>query len=158
LLIFGVEVKILRTMKDKYNLETDQNNLIFEFFSEGPKGKILKIVEYQQISGRFYNLAFGDSIENSIDFDDFVRTNNDDVEKVLATVASTLYIFFEHYEGTIVIAEGSTHSRTRLYRKYMTLFLEFIEKEFILLGELDGKTERFRKGVDYKFFLIRKKI
>jgi hypothetical protein len=144
--------------KDKYSLETDQNNLIFEFFSEGPKGRILKIVEYQPLGGRFYNLAFGDSVENTKDFDDFVRTNNEDTEKVLATVASTLYIFFQHHEGTIVIAEGSTKARTRLYRRYLTIFLELIETEFTLLGELDGKTERFRKGVDYKFFLISKKI
>ena len=143
--------------KDKYSLETDQNNLIFEFFSEGPKGRILKIVEYQPLGGRFYNLAFGDSIESTKDFDDFVRTNNEDTEKVLSTVASTLYIFFQHHEGTIVIAEGSTQARTRLYRRYLTMFLELIETEFTLLGELDGKTERFRKGVDYTFFLISKK-
>lgn len=37
--------------KDKYSLETDQNNLIFEFFSEGPKGRILKIIEYQPVGG-----------------------------------------------------------------------------------------------------------
>lgn len=86
-----------------------------------------------------------------------MRTNNKDIEKVLATVASTIYIFFEHHEGTIVIAEGSTYSRTRLYRRYLTVFLELIETEFNLLGELDGKTERFRKGVDYKFFLISQK-
>jgi hypothetical protein len=143
--------------KDKYSLETDQNNLIFEFFSEGPKGRILKIVEYQPLGGKFYNLAFGDSIESTKDFDDFVRTNNEDTEKVLSTVASTLYIFFQHHEGTIVIAEGSTQARTRLYRRYLTMFLELIETEFTLLGELDGKTERFRKGVDYTFFLISKK-
>jgi hypothetical protein len=142
----------------KYSLETDQNNLIFEFYSEGPKGKILKIVEYQQIGDRVYNLAFGDSVNISKDFDDFVITNNGDTEKVLATVASTLYIFFEHHEGTIVVAEGITKSRTRLYRRYLSIFLELIELEFDLLGELDGKTERFRKDVNYQFFIISKKV
>jgi len=38
------------------------------------------------------------------------------------------------------------------------MFFELIETEFTLLGELDGKTERFREGVDYKFFLISKNI
>ncbi len=144
-------------IKNAYKLEVDKNNLAFEFYSDGPRGNILKIIEYQHIKGKFYNLAFGDSIENSLDFDDFIRTNNHDVEKVLATVASTLYIFFEHHTGTIVIAEGSTHSRTRLYRRYLTSFLELIEQEFVLLGELNGKTERFKKGKDYQFFLISKK-
>lgn len=145
-------------IKDNYKLETDENSLVFEFYSDGPKGKILKIIEYQHIGGKLYNLAFGDSVNKTKDFDDFVRTNNEDTEKVLSTVASTLYIFFEHYQGTIVIAEGSTHSRTRLYRRYLTIFIELIESEFNLMGELDGKTERFRKGVDYKFFLISQKI
>jgi hypothetical protein len=144
--------------KDKYSLETDENNLVFEFYSEGPKGKVLKIIEYQHIGGRFYNLAFGDSINMTKDFDDFIRTDNKDTDKVLSTVASTLYIFFEHYQGTIVIAEGSTHSRTRLYRRYLTAFLELIEPEFNLMGELNGETERFKKGIDYKFFLISQKI
>jgi hypothetical protein len=143
--------------KDKYQLEVDINKLIFEFYSEGPKGKILKIIEYQPIGGRFYNLAFGDSVDESKDFDDFVRTNNQDTEKVLATVASTLFVFFENHEGTIVIAEGSTHARTRLYRRYLAIFLEQIETEFDLFGELNGKTERFQKGIDYQFFLISKK-
>ena len=143
--------------KDTYQLEVDKDSLAFEFYSEGPKGKILKIIEYQPLGGRYFNLAFGDSIEESKDFDDFVRTNNQDTEKVLATVASTLYIFFEKHEGTIVIAEGSTHSRTRLYRRYLTIFLEQIESEFDLLGELNGTTQRFQKGIDYQFFLISKK-
>ena len=40
----------------------------------------------------------------------------------------------------------------------MTAFLELIESEFILLGELDGKTERFKKDVNYQYFIISKKI
>lgn len=117
----------------------------------------MKIVEFQTFSGIFYNLTFGDSIESTIDFDDFVRINNKDTEKFLLTVASTLYIFFQHHEGTIVIAEGSSLARTRLYSRYLTMFLALIETEFTLLGELDGKTERFKKGEDYTFFLISKK-
>ena len=35
---------------------------------------------------------------------------------------------------------------------------ELIESEFNLLGELNGETERFRKGIDYKFFLISQKV
>ena len=132
--------------------------MIFEFYSDGPKGRILKIVEYQPIGGKFYNLAFGDSIDGTKDFDDFLITNNNDTEKVLSTFSSTLFIFFKHHDGTIVIAEGITLSRTILYRKNVNIFLELIETEFTLFGELNGKTERFKKGVNYKFFLIRKKI
>ncbi|MCB9310747.1 MAG: hypothetical protein H6567_11870 [Lewinellaceae bacterium] len=142
--------------KEKYALQIDADKLSYEFISEGPKGKVLKVVLYQHIVENIYNLAFGDSIGLSKDFDDFVRTNNNDTEKVLLTVASTLYLFFEKYDGTLVIAKGSTHSRTRLYRKYLSAFLEIIEADFELYGELDGKLERFKKGTDYNFFMINK--
>ncbi len=81
-----------------------------------------------------------------------------DTDKVLSTVASTLYIFFEHYQGTIVIAEGSTRSRTRLYRRYLSAFLELIESEFNLLGNSTAKQSVLERGIDYKFFLISQKI
>jgi hypothetical protein len=55
------------------------------------------------------------------------------------------------------LAQGSSHSRTRLYRRYLTIFFDFIDQEFILYGELNGKIERFQKGSDYRAFLISKK-
>lgn len=142
--------------KDKYLTEAGEDHLTYTFISEGPKGKILKIVLYQYVYENLYNLAFGDSNGKDYNFDDFIISDNKDTEKVLATVASTLYDFFEHFDGALVVAQGSTHSRTRLYRRYLTIFFEAIGKDFDLYGELDGNLERFRFGFDYQSFLIKK--
>jgi hypothetical protein len=142
--------------KDKYNVTAKSDHLTYEFISEGPKGSITKIVVYQHMFDNFYNLAFGDFTSQHEILDDMIVSDNGDTAKILATVASTLIDFFQHHEGTIVFAQGSTHSRNRLYRRYLAHFLEIIAENFILLGELDGKVERFDKGKDYTSFYIHK--
>lgn len=100
---------------EKYDTKVTQDALTFEFTSVGPKGEITKMVIYQHIEGNLFNLAFGDSNGGIGFIDDLIVSVNKDTEKVLATVASTIYDFFSVYSGTIVLAKGSTHSRTRLY-------------------------------------------
>ncbi|MBL0192332.1 MAG: hypothetical protein IPQ18_13550 [Saprospiraceae bacterium] len=140
----------------KYEVVASNDWLIYEFVSVGPKGNVLKTVIYQHIDDNIYNLAFGDRDSLSGNIDDLVVTDNHDAEIVLATVASTLFDFFDNYNGTIVLAKGSTRSRTRLYRRYLTILLEIIEQNFLLFGELNGEVERFQKNKDYSSFLITK--
>jgi hypothetical protein len=139
-----------------YDVVASNDWLIYEFVSIGPKGNIPKTVIYQLIDENIYNLAFGDKDSTFGNIDDLVVTDNQDTEIVLATVASTLFDFFENYEGTIVLAKGSTQSRTRLYRRYLTILLAIIEQNFLLLGELNGEVERFEKNKEYTSFLITK--
>ena len=143
--------------KEKYNVKAQSDHLTFEFQSVGPKGIIPKIVVYQHMYDNFYNLAFGDSNTSGEILDDLITTNNGDTDVVLLTVASTLFDFFEHYEGTVVFVQGSTHSHNRLYIRYLTIFLEIIKQNFILFGELHGEIERFKVGRDYTSFYIQKK-
>lgn len=142
---------------EKYETLVTEDVLSFSFTSVGPKGHIKKLVIYQHVEGPLYNLAFGDKNGESGTIDDLIITDNKDTDKVLATVASTIFDFFAVHSGTIVLAQGSTHSRTRLYRRYLTNFFNFIDNEFILYGELNGNIERFVKGKDYRAFLITKK-
>ncbi|MBK8056288.1 MAG: hypothetical protein IPK35_24210 [Saprospiraceae bacterium] len=142
---------------ERYDTLVTDDVLTFSFTSVGPKGYIQKLVIYQHVEGPLYNLAFGDRNGALGTIDDLIITDNKDTEKVLATVASTIFDFFATYSGTVVLAQGSTHSRTRLYRRYLTMFFDFIDQEFILYGELDGEIERFIKGKDYRAFFIAKK-
>jgi len=143
---------------ERYDTKVTEDALTFEFTSIGPKGEIHKIVVYQHIEGNIFNLAFGDLNGEIRSIDDLIVSDNKDTEKVLATVASTIFDFFSVYSGTLVLAKGSTHSRTRLYRRYLTIFLEYIDQEFLLFGELDEEIERFESGKDYTAFYISKKI
>lgn len=119
----------------KYHYKAEGNFEFFEFYSEGPKGIIKKVVEYQKtINENVYNLAFGDFDEQNKSINDMTVTNNGDSLKVLATVASTVYAFIEKYPQASIIATGSTLVRTRLYRMGITNNLDEISKDFYIFG------------------------
>ncbi len=75
----------------RYQYKTNSGFLDYEFFSEGPKGKIKKVIRYTKIGDAVFNLAFGDLDEATGEISDTVVTNNNDSRKVLATVAATVY-------------------------------------------------------------------
>ena len=107
----------------KYPLASSDKLMTFEFTSEGQKGLIEKLVRFQETNVKnVYNLAFGDKDLTTGDIDDKVISNNGDSEKVLATVAATLYAFTDKYPNAWIYATGSTKSRTRLYRMGITKF------------------------------------
>ena len=115
--------------KEKYTTVASKDWLSYEFISEGPKGRIKKLIIYQKLHEELYNLAFGDASGKEGDIDDMIISDNKDSEKVLATVAATIFDFFSIYKGTLVIAKGSTKSRTILYRRYLSHFLDEINKD-----------------------------
>lgn len=120
---------------DKYQLEADRKLLIFEFTSIGPEGRVKKIVQYSETNLKeFYNLGFGDKDHTTGEINDTVITNNGDSQKVLATVASTVYAFTDKYPNAWIYIQGSTKVRTRLYRMGITNNLHEIRKDFNLYG------------------------
>jgi hypothetical protein len=142
----------------KYIYSTEDQLLYYEFTSEGPKGKIKKIVEYTPTSfENVYNLAFGDYDEEIDGINDTSVTNNGDSQKVLATVASTVYAFTGRYPNAVVHATGSTNVRTRLYRMGITNNLTEIAADFRVFGLKDDEWEEFIVGEDYEAFLITRK-
>ena len=106
----------------KYEYSTEDLLMYYEFISEGPKGKIKKLVEYSATTiENVYNLAFGDYDEARNGINDISITNNGDSQKVLATVASTVYAFTGRYPNAWVHVTGSTNVRTRLYRMVLQI-------------------------------------
>jgi hypothetical protein len=143
---------------DEYALRIDDDHKRFKFISEGPKGFILKGIQYEEtaIPG-VYNLGFGDLNELTDEIDDLVVTNNGDSQKVLATVARTLFFFTDHYPDTFIYATGSTLGRTRLYRIGITNNLLLIEKDFYVLGIKGDDVLLFEKNGTYDGFLVKRK-
>ena len=146
-------------MRDEgYDYVIDASFTSYEFESEGPKGIITKLIKYTEIDGKgFFNLGFGDKIDGEDDFDDTIITDNKDSMRILATVAATVSHFLEHYPSAYVYATGSNKARTRLYRIGLSNNLEQIEEDFLLLGNINDKWEKFKKNRDYSAFLIKKK-
>jgi hypothetical protein len=145
---------------DRYKVETSFDLQTFEFLSEGPRGKILKVVFYSEINVKgFYNLSFGDKDPITGFVSDLIVTDNNDSQKVLATVAATLYAFTMEKPDATIIATGSTEARTRLYRMGIANNLEVIGKDFVVLGLTEKREwEVFRKDIPYGAFLVRRKL
>ena len=119
---------------EKYNLKADTKLTRFEFISEGTKGAIRKLIEFQETTDKgLFNLAFGD--KNQVTgIDDLTVSDNGDTEKILATVVSAVYAFCDKYPDAFVYASGSTKSRTRLYRMGITKYYDQMESDFYLYG------------------------
>ena len=146
--------------EEQYKIRSKSFDTTFEFISEGPNGMIKKKVQYQRIDEdeELYNLAFGDVSSNNKNIDDKVVSNNGDRDKVLATVAATLFVFMKEYPNAIVYAKGSNLARTRLYQTGISKYFEGINKQFKVFGELDDdEIEIFQKNKNYLAFYIRNK-
>ena len=92
----------------RYQISTNEDQTIFWFTSQGPKGNIIKIVIFTLMNEpSVYNLALGDfdPETNHIDFENV--TNNSDRDKVLASVVDTVYAFFAHNPNVVLHFKGS---------------------------------------------------
>jgi len=144
---------------ERYTLKAESNLTVFEFISEGPKGNIGKIIQFQETNyPGVYNLAFGDKNIFTGEVDDLAISNNGDSEKVLATVVSAVYAFFDKHPKVFVYATGSTRARTRLYRMGITKFFEELKKDFYLYGQIGDSFYEFENGKDYIAFLAQRKF
>src|SRR5882724_4265964 len=104
---------------DRYEYVTKRTYKEYFFYSEGPKGRILKVVRFVLVRTYpcpFYYLIFGDWNEEQQTIDDNINTNNGDMEKVLATVAAIIFYFTDVFRKAEVLIEGSTDARIRLYQ------------------------------------------
>ena len=143
--------------QNKYPIYYDRNKLSYEFLSLGPKGTIKKVIYFQKIGHNTFNLAYGDWDYSIQKFDDKARTNNNDREKVLATVASAVIQFFRSNKEAIVYAKASTPARTRLYQMGISSNWHEINQILKVKGRVNGKWLPFEKNKNYEAFLARAK-
>ena len=142
---------------DKYPIISTNEHLAYEFLSEGPNGTIKKVVFFQEIGDNLFNLAFGDWDEAEQRIDDKARSNNNDRDKVIATVASTVIDFIKHYPYAQLFAKGSTPARTRLYQIGILANWHEISQLLILEGFIDGDWYPIEKHRNYQAFLVKVK-
>lgn len=129
---------------DRYPVIGSATAMVYEFVSEGLKGPVNKIVIYSETHlHNFYNLGFGDKDSKAGNIDDTIITNNGDSQKVLSTVAATLYAFTEKFPEAMVFATGSTRARTRLYRMGISNNIKEIEADFEVFGLIDNEMAFF---------------
>jgi hypothetical protein len=130
----------------KYSVFTDRSHEVYEFLSQGPRAAIKKVVYYQEIDDGLFNIAFGDWDEARQRINDSARSNNDDRDRVLATVAFTAIDFIKFHPSAIIFAKGNTPARTRLYQIGITKNWTLISEMFDIEGFADRKWEAFKPG------------
>ena len=142
-----------------YPYEVSLDYKEYEFFSEGPKGRIKKRVIYEKISDnpQIYNLAFGDVDPVSDMIRDRSTSNNNDRDLVLATVAHTVGDFVKRYAQPLIYIEGSTKSRTRLYQISLNKIVDEVQPLYTIYGYRANAWEAFRKSVNYEAFVVQQK-
>jgi hypothetical protein len=143
------------------NLIVSPNKLEFKFVSEGPAGKIIKVIQFSQTGyKKIYNLAFG-NLRPDGSLDDQAISNNNDRNKILRTIVTAIHEFYSVYSDKFIFFCGNTPQRNRLYRMALAINLTELRNEFHIYGLIkkDGRLERvnFRTGVDYFGFMIKRK-
>jgi hypothetical protein len=103
-----------------------------------------------------FNLAMGDYDPESLEIDYTIVSDNGDRDLILSTLAEICNEFFNSYPMSTIYIQGSNQARTRLYQMAISHYFEELSSKYIILGEHDGRLERFRKGVNYKSFLVLK--
>ena len=134
--------------------------LEFQFDSEGPKGKIRKIIRFTSTEGgEVYNLVFG-NLNDDGSIDCKIINDNKDRNKILATIFYIVYEFINKKPDKRIFFYGRP-DRIRLYRMAISVNLEELKKYFEIFGVLKGEEPLiaipFTKGIDYFGFLISKK-
>jgi hypothetical protein len=128
----------------------------FYFHSDGPKGRIRKVVVFRFL-GKIndfhnFNVGFGDWDPKTGKINDLTVTNNKDREKVLTTVAAIAVEFTRTIRKCRLIIEGSTPARTRLYQMKIGGYYDYISELFDIQGETKMGWEKFTQGKNYSTF------
>jgi len=140
-----------------YHYKVSEDYLSFTFESISSGRKIIKVVEYVPIDENVYNLAFGDIGEDGL-LNDLSKSSNQDMEKVLATVIQTVFVFFELNYDKALFFKGSTSARTRLYQVIISKEKANWKERFVIFGvKFDDEVELFEKNINYEAFVIRLK-
>lgn len=146
---------------EKYELERTEDGMGYWFYSEGPRGRIRKVIEFQKMRGlgsNTFNLAFGDFPEGAENLNDRSVSNNQDRLKVLNTVATGVIDFLKMYPRSIVLIRATTLVRARLYQMLISLMWTSVKEEYEVLGKHGEDWTPFRKGLNYIEFIVYKKI
>lgn len=146
---------------DGYELNKSQTlkKIKFSFTSVGNKGDIKKIIEFRRLKQNRWNLAFGDVKGKS--WTDNVVSDNDDLRKVLQTVANAVHVFFELYPKHEVVIIPLDRQRKLLYNRIFQQKWAEIDPIFIIkaiiLEDANPRFEAYNPLKIYDYFILKLK-
>ncbi|TAE76606.1 MAG: hypothetical protein EAZ85_00005 [Bacteroidetes bacterium] len=143
-------------MKKPHYLFEEKGSFKYSFESVGLQ-TITKIVEFQPITYSIYNLAFGDFDEINQNYDDEIRSNNQDIHKIFATIFQICNHFFIQNTDKAIYLEGNTPLKQKLYQRIIKNNLSDLENNFIIFGVIGEEYEILDFSKIYDAFVIKLK-
>ena len=142
---------------ESYPFVVSSNQTQYFFQSEGSKGKILKIVIFTHIIDDLWNLGFGDVDVKSGHIDGLIVTNNQDVAKVIGTVAKITHAFFADFPERSIEITPVDERRGRLYNYVFQKHFKDIHPSFDVLGSINKVEEPYNPNNFYDTFKLKLK-
>ena len=146
---------------DSYeNIQRSPDFKLYSFISKRPKGDLAKIVKFSAFKHApgSQNLALGTDRGNVVDYNE--TTDNNDRDKILATIFHIAEIFSSAYPDQKIYIRGRNEVTTRLYRGAINHAYDEIIPEYIIYGVTYAVTddkyffELFVKTKKYDGFLF----
>jgi hypothetical protein len=146
---------------ERYDIEEGGDGLTYDFYSDGPKGRIRKAIKFQhwpEMGHNVYNLSFGDYDEATDRILDNTVSNNGDYRAILRSVADSVEKFVNSHPQAIILIKGLTASRSRLYQMGIAFAWSEITNRYEVWGRQANEWSPFEKGINYEEFLVFSKI
>ncbi|GAB2548464.1 DUF6934 family protein [Spirosoma aerophilum] len=144
-----------------YPFDVSNDALNYQFTSVGKEHTISKRIQFTPFpdNALLYNLALGDVMPDG-NLDDSIISNNQDLNRVMATVFRAILSFFDRYPSKLVYFQGSDEAgiRTRLYRVLITRELDKATELFTIYGcDASKSIEEFTPNRDYTGFIFQRR-
>ena len=147
-------------VKDAYLYTGLKRKTRYFFVSEGENKRIVKMVVFTPLGKKLWNLGFGDLQYHGY-IDDSVVSNNDDLIKVISTVAKITYEFSEKYPLRHLQIKPVDEKRRRLYNHVFRRNYDIIYANFEITGinNLNGIIrEHYSPEETYNSFELKRRL
>ncbi len=142
---------------------SDYQKFVYTFHSEGLKGTITKVVEFERIrvaKWHLYNCAFGDFEPESLQINDSVLSDNGDVFRVMETLVEIVRDFLAQQAHFMVYIFGTDVRRLHLYQYLIAKKIKKLAQECIFYGGFDYLEEYYQLHAQsiirvFDYYLIR---
>lgn len=135
-----------------YALDLDKH---YYFKSVGEKGSVYKIVALTLKVNGNWNLGFGDLIDNKIN--DSIVTNNQDIRKVIGTVAKVAIDFLRLNPDKTIEIEPVDDKRKILYNTVFRRYFTEIDALYVIKGIVRQEEELYDPTKIYDIFTVKLK-
>jgi hypothetical protein len=141
-----------------YDFIDSPDKLQYIFASEGKEKYIIKVVLFTHLRGDLWNMGFGDLKNGEID--DAVVSNNNDIVKVIGTIAKILYEFSDKYPTRRIEINPVDEKRKRLYHHIFRRNYDIIKLNFHVNGVFKNSDleEDYSNKKNYDIFRLTRKF